>query len=60
VLFIIFCTYAPFCLEFAAVNNNGTIALFAIAMTFSAKLVVSSSACFGIYEKIPFLFSLFR
>lgn len=42
-LFIIFCNHAPFCLEFAAVNNNDTITLFAIAITFSAKLVVCSS-----------------
>ena len=28
-LFIIFCNYAPFCLEFSAVHNNSTITLFA-------------------------------
>lgn len=34
----------------SSLNNNGTIVLFAIAMTFSTKLVVCSSACFGIYD----------
>ena len=37
-------------------NNDCSKALFAVIPTFTAQVVVCSSACFGADKKVPFLF----
>ena len=53
-IFNAFCTSFGFVLR--AENNDCLVALLAFVFAFKTKAVVCSSACFGIYEKIPFLF----
>lgn len=53
-IFNAFCTSFRFVLR--AENNDCLVALLAFVFAFATKAVVCSSACFGIYEKIPFLF----
>jgi len=52
-IFNAFCTSFGFVLR--AENNDCLVALLAFVFAFKTKAVVYSSACFGIYEKIPFL-----
>ncbi len=53
-IFNAFCASFGFVLR--AENNDCLVALFAFVFAFKAKAVVCPSACFEIYEKIPFLF----
>ena len=49
-------TYEAGGFVFRTKNNDCFVALLAFVFAFKTKAVVCSSACFGIYEKIPFLF----